>query len=42
VPIDAVIHDGKGATVWIQSDNNIFRSRMVEVGMETGDRIEIK
>ncbi len=42
MPIDAVIHDGKGATVWIQTGKNIFKSRMVEAGMETGDRIEIK
>ena len=42
LPIDAVIRDGKGATVWIQTDKNTFQSRMVEVGMETGARIEIK
>jgi len=39
--IDAVIRDGKGATVWVQTEKNIFKNRMVEVGMETGDRIEI-
>ena len=42
LPIDAVIRDGKGSTVWIQTGNNTFQSRMVEVGMETGERIEIK
>ena len=42
LPMDAVIRDGKGATVWIQTDKNTFQSRMVEVGMETGARIEIK
>lgn len=42
LPVDAVLRDGKGATVWIQTDKNIFKSRMVEAGMETGDRIEIK
>ena len=42
LPIDAVIRDGKGATVWVQTGKNIFKSRMVEVGMETGERIEIK
>jgi len=42
LPIDAVIRDGKGATVWVQTEKNTFKNRMVEVGMETGDRIEIK
>jgi Cu(I)/Ag(I) efflux system membrane fusion protein len=42
LPIDAVIRDGKGATVWVQSGNNTFVSRMVDTGMETGDRIEIR
>jgi len=42
LPIDAVIRDGKGATVWVQTGNNTFSSRMVEVGMETGDRIQIR
>jgi len=42
VPIDAVIHDGKGAIVWIQTGKNTFQNRIVEAGMETGNRIEIK
>ncbi len=42
LPIDAVIRDGKGATVWVQTVKNTFKNRMVELGMETGDRIEIK
>lgn len=42
LPIDAVIRDGKGATVWVQTGTNIYKSRMVITGMETGDRIEIK
>ncbi|MEO6731244.1 MAG: efflux RND transporter periplasmic adaptor subunit, partial [Ferruginibacter sp.] len=42
LPIDAVIRDGKGATVWVQTVKNTFKNRMVEVGMETGERIEIK
>lgn len=42
LPIDAVIRDGKGATVWIQTAKNTYQSRMVEAGMETGERIEIK
>lgn len=42
LPIDAVIRDGKGSTVWVQTNKNSFRSVMVETGLETGDRIEIK
>jgi Cu(I)/Ag(I) efflux system membrane fusion protein len=42
LPIDAVIRDGKGATVWLQTGSNSFKSVMVETGLETDDRIEIK
>lgn len=42
LPVDAVIRDGKGAKVWIQTAQNTYKSRMVEAGMETGERIEIK
>jgi Cu(I)/Ag(I) efflux system membrane fusion protein len=42
LPIDAVLRDGKGATVWIQTAKNTYESRMVVAGMETGERIEIK
>ncbi|MBK9488836.1 MAG: efflux RND transporter periplasmic adaptor subunit [Haliscomenobacter sp.] len=41
LPIDAVIRDGKGATVWIQKANRIFTSVMVQTGLESEDRIEI-
>lgn len=41
VPIDAVIRDSKGATVWLQTGHNIFKSKMVFVGLETEGRIEI-
>jgi Cu(I)/Ag(I) efflux system membrane fusion protein len=41
VPIDAVIRDGKGATVWIQTAVNTFTSVMVQTGLESNDRIEI-
>lgn len=41
LPIDAVIRDGKGATVWIQTANRIFKSVMVQTGLENDDRIEI-
>ncbi len=41
LPVDAVIRDGKGATVWIQTGKNTFKSAMVQTGIESGDRIEI-
>jgi membrane fusion protein, copper/silver efflux system len=42
LPIDAVIRDGKGATVWIRTGIHSFKNKMVTVGLESGDRIEIK
>jgi Cu(I)/Ag(I) efflux system membrane fusion protein len=42
LPIDAVIRDGKGATVWIQTAGKTFKTVMVQTGLESGDRIEIK
>ena len=42
LPIDAVLRDGLSATVWIKTGKNIFKSKMVQPGRETGDRIEIK
>lgn len=42
LPIDAVIRDGKGATVWIQTGTSTFKSVMVQTGLESDDRIEIK
>jgi membrane fusion protein, copper/silver efflux system len=42
LPIDAVIRDGRGATVWIQTGKNTFKSIMVQTGSENDDMIEIK
>jgi len=42
LPIDAVIRDGKGATVWIQTADRTFKTVMVQTGLESDDRIEIK
>jgi Cu(I)/Ag(I) efflux system membrane fusion protein len=42
LPVDAVIRDSKGATVWIRTGTHSFKSKMVETGLESGDRIEIK
>lgn len=41
LPIDAVIRDGNGATIWIMTGKNTFKSKLVQVGLEVGDRIEI-
>ena len=42
LPIDAVIRDAKGATVWIKTGENTFKSKMIEVGAEANNFIEIK
>lgn len=42
LPINAVIRDGKGSTVWIQTANNTFKTVMVQTGLESDDQIEIK
>lgn len=42
LPADAVLRDGKGATVWIQTSEKNYKSIMVEIGLESDDRIEIK
>ena len=41
LPIDAVIRDGRGATAWVQTGPNSFKSVMVKTGLEMDDRIEI-
>ena len=41
LPMDAVIRDAKGASVWIQTGKNTFKNKMVTVGKESEDRIEI-
>ena len=42
LPTDAVIRDGKGATVWVKTGEHSFKSKMVVLGLETDARIEIK
>lgn len=42
LPTDAVIQDSKGATVWLQTGKNTFKSKMVEIGMENSGRIEVR
>ena len=41
LPIDAVIRDGQGATVWVRTGTHSFKNRMVTVGLESDDTIEI-
>ena len=41
IPTDAVIRDGKGAHVYVQSGPAIFRPRMVKTGAEGFDQVEI-
>ena len=42
LPTDAVIQESKGATVWLQTGTNTFKSKMIEIGVEDNGRIEIK
>lgn len=42
IPTDAVILDQKGATVWIQTGHNKFKSVMVHTGEESNGYTEIK
>ncbi|NLR77939.1 efflux RND transporter periplasmic adaptor subunit [Chitinophaga eiseniae] len=41
VPVDAVIRDGKGTQVWIEKAHGKFVPRMVSIGMENADVVEI-
>jgi Cu(I)/Ag(I) efflux system membrane fusion protein len=42
LPVDAVIRNEKMNVVWIQIDKNSFKNVMVETGLESNDRIEIR
>lgn len=41
IPTDAVIRDGKGTHVYIESDTNTFQPRMVKTGIEDFEKVEI-
>jgi Cu(I)/Ag(I) efflux system membrane fusion protein len=41
LPTDAVIRESKGATVWLKTGNNTFRSQMVSTGLENNGVVEI-
>jgi len=42
LPTDAVIRSEKMNMVWVEIDKNTFKSIMVETGLESDDRIEIR
>ncbi len=42
LPTDAVLRDGKMNVVWVQSGKNSYKMKMVQIGLESGDRLEIK
>jgi len=42
LPADAVIRDGRGALVWVQISKNKFKYKMVQLGLESNDQVEIK
>lgn len=41
IPTDAVIRDGKGTHVYVESDTNTFQPRMVKTGLEDIEQVEI-
>jgi Cu(I)/Ag(I) efflux system membrane fusion protein len=41
VPVDAVIRDGKGAHVYVETGTNTFQPRMVKIGLEDFEQVEI-
>lgn len=41
LPVDAVLQEAKGNSVWIQKADNTFERRMVKTGISNNDEIEI-
>jgi Cu(I)/Ag(I) efflux system membrane fusion protein len=41
LPVNSVLRDGNSATVWLKTGAHSYKSAMVEVGMESENRIEI-
>ena len=37
LPVDAVIRDDMGVTVWVRTSEKSFKNKMVETGLETDD-----
>jgi Cu(I)/Ag(I) efflux system membrane fusion protein len=42
IPINAVLQDSKGATVWIKKKDGTYESRMVVTGFQSNDKIEVR
>ena len=42
LPTGAIIQESKGATIWLQTGPNTFKSKMIDIGMEDNGFIEIK
>ena len=42
LPSDAVLRTASGATVWLQTSERTYISRMIEIGFEDGDKVQIK
>lgn len=42
LPVDAVIREGKGAHVWVEKTKGEFEPRMVRLGLENFDQVEIE
>jgi len=41
IPVDAVIRDGKGTHVYVETGTNTFQPRMVKTGLEDFEQVEI-
>ncbi|QEC69718.1 efflux RND transporter periplasmic adaptor subunit [Panacibacter ginsenosidivorans] len=41
LPVDAVLTDSKGSTVWVQTHANVYEIRMVQTGINDGNAVEI-
>jgi Cu(I)/Ag(I) efflux system membrane fusion protein len=41
LPLDAVIQDSKGATVWVRNPEGVFEIRMVKTGLQNSREIEV-
>ena len=42
LPSDAVLRAEKGVSVWVQTSNRSFASRMIKLVMEDGNQVQIK
>ena len=42
LPLDAVLRNGINATVWVKTGQHTFKNKMVTLGIESNDRVEIR